>query len=259
MGGGGARSLAGLSAGERGEGYNAWMLMTPPGSFLEKAEELGITFDEGDLERFGRYLSLLEEGNRRFNLTRITEPEAMWERHILDSLTLLPMLGELDAGERVADVGSGGGAPGLPLAIALPGLRFTLVESVGKKAGFLKETAAALGLSNVTVETRRVEDVGRDPAHRERYAAATARALGALRVAAEWVTPLVRVGGVALFIKGAKAGEEIEEARAALHRLHTPVAGVVETPTGKIVVLDKPRKTPGAYPRRAGDAKREPL
>ena len=235
------------------------MMMTPPDEFLVAAEGLGISFDSGDLERFGGYLALLEEANRSFNLTRITERGAMWERHILDSLTLLAMLGEVGSGERVADVGSGGGAPGIPLAIALPEVSFTLVESVGKKAAFLRDAAAALGLSNVTVEARRVEDVGRDPAHREGYAVATARALGALRTAAELVTPLVRVGGVALFIKGEKAGEEIEAAKKALHMLHTPVAGVVETPTGKIVVLDKPRKTPAAYPRRAGDAKREPL
>jgi len=235
------------------------MLREAPGTFLEMAGGMGITFDEGDLERFGRYLSLLEEANRSFNLTRITEPGAMWERHIFDSLTLLPWLTELGAGSRVADVGSGGGAPGLPLAIALPGLRFTLVESVGKKTGFLREAAAGLGLENVEVVQKRAEDAGRDPALREAHGAGVARALGPLRVAAELVTPLVAPGGVGLFIKGEKAEAEIEEAKGALHRLHTPVLEVRATPTGRVVVLEKGRKTPGAYPRRAGDPKREPL
>ncbi len=234
-------------------------MMEPTAEFLEAAGGLGISFDAGDLQQFGRYLSLLSEANRSFNLTRITEPGAMWERHILDSLTLLPMLAELPAGARVIDVGSGGGAPGIPLAIALPELVFVLVESVGKKAVFLHETVEALGLGSVAVENARVEALGRDAGHREVYDAATARALGAMRVAAELVTPLVKVGGSAYFIKGQKAAEEIEAAKKALHMLHTPVAGVVDTPTGKIVVLDKPRKTPGVYPRRAGEAKREPL
>ncbi len=203
---------------------------------------------------------MLTEANASFNLTRITEPEAMWERHILDSLTLLPLLGELpESGAKVIDVGSGGGAPGIPLAIALPEAAFVLVESVGKKAAFLRQTVETMGLENVTVLSERAEDVGRSKEHRERYDAATARALGALRVAAELLTPLVKVGGSAYFIKGQKAAEELEDAKKALHMLHTPVAGVVDTPTGKIVVLDKPRKTPSAYPRRAGDPKREPL
>ncbi len=233
--------------------------MEPTSEFLERAGELGISFDEGDLERFGRYLELLLEGNAAFNLTRITEPEAMWERHIYDSLTLMPMLAELPEGAQVIDVGSGGGAPAIPLAIALPHLVFVMVESVGKKAKFLRDTCATLGLEHVEVLSERVETLGQSKAHREMYDAATARALGALRVAAELVTPLVKVGGSAYFIKGQKAPEEIEDAKKALHMLHTPVVGVVDTPTGKIVVLDKPRKTPGKYPRRAGEPKREPL
>ena len=235
------------------------MLTAPPDSFVQMAEGFGVSFDDGDLARFGRYLELLSEANASFNLTRITEPAAMWERHIFDSLTLLPLIAEFGDGASVIDVGSGGGAPGIPLAAAMPGVRFTLVESVGKKAAFLKDTAGAMGLGNVTVLSERAETVGRDKEHRERYDVATARALGAMRVAAELLTPLVKIGGVALFIKGQKAAEELEDAKKALHMLHTPVAGVVETPTGKIVVLDKPRKTPGAYPRRPGDPKREPL
>ncbi|MHC4947580.1 MAG: 16S rRNA (guanine(527)-N(7))-methyltransferase RsmG [Planctomycetota bacterium] len=233
--------------------------MQPPASFLADAESLGIAFDPGDLDRVGRFLDLLRAANERMNLTAITEPEAMWHRHVLDSLTLVPYIAEAGAA-RVADVGAGGGLPGLPLAIVLPDVRFTLVEATGKKARFLRETAAALDLANVDVVDERAETIGRDrDHHREHYDVVLARALGRLPVLLELTVPLAKVGGLVLAVKGGKAAEEVAGAKKALHLLHAAVIDTVRTPTGTIVVVEKRRRTPKVYPRRPGEPKRAPL
>lgn len=231
---------------------------TAPG-FLEAAAAQGIEFEPGDVDQLGRYLALLLETNKTHNLTAITDPQEAWRRHILDSLTLLPLLAELPEGSRIIDVGSGGGLPGVPLAIVLPALRFTLLEATGKKAAFLRSAASALNLSNLSVAQDRAERAGRSPEHREQYDAAVARAVGPLSVIAELCIPLVKIGGSVLLIKGQKADEELAASKKALHMLHALHAGTIDTPTGRIVVLDKPRKTPAAYPRLDGEPKRCPL
>lgn len=249
--------------------------LPPPASFLEAARALGIEFDPGDVEQLGRFLALLLETNKSFNLTAITDPEEAWTRHILDALTLVPLLSQLGGDDgspaplRVVDVGSGGGVPGLPLAIVMPGVRFTLVEPTGKKAAFLRKAAEALGLTNVTVIQGRAEVLGQDHkgtergdglgAHREGYDAATARALGHLATVVELCAPLVKPGGLVLAVKGAKADQEVEEAGKAIGLVGARHAGTVDTPTGRIVVLEKATRTPRLYPRRDGEPKRAPL
>jgi 16S rRNA (guanine527-N7)-methyltransferase len=239
--------------------------LEPTPEFLAAAAELGIDFEPADLPRLGQYLALLLDTNQHFNLTSITDPAAAWLRHILDSLTLLPLLAELPAGSAIIDVGSGGGLPGIPLAIVLPDYRFTLLESTGKKAEFLKSTAAALTLANTTILNTRAEKAAHDPAHRERYDIAAARAVGPMAVIAELTVPFVKppIGeepsGRILLIKGQRADEELAEARQALYLLHAAHAGTIETPTGRIVILEKARKTPAKYPRREGEPKHAPL
>ncbi|HBS28956.1 MAG TPA: hypothetical protein DEB06_05795 [Phycisphaerales bacterium] len=125
--------------------------LAPAPGFLALCESEGIAFEPGDVERLGRFLAILLAGNEQVNLTAITEPEEAWRKHIFDALTLLPMLAELPEGARVMDVGSGGGVPGVPLAIALPGLAFSLAEATEKKAQFLSAAVAALGLKNAAV------------------------------------------------------------------------------------------------------------
>ncbi len=233
--------------------------LLPTEEFLREAGSYGIAFDEGDLEELGLYLALLLEANTRFNLTAITDPAQAWMRHLFDSLTLMPWLIEAGAAS-VIDVGSGAGLPGIPLAVAMPGLRVALLEATGKKARFLREVAAALGLRNVEVIGERAETAGRDRArHRERYDAAVARAVGTLPVVLELAAPLVRAGGHILAIKGAKAAQEIEEAAAALRLLRCEVVRTARTPTGTIVVVRKTAPTPRPYPRRPGEPKRSPL
>ena len=233
--------------------------LVPPASFLAAADALGLAFEPDELARLGAYLARLIDANRRFNLTRITDPEEAWTRHVLDSLALLPWVLQSGA-ERLLDVGSGGGLPGIPLAIAAPHLAVTLLESTGKKARFLEETAAALGLDRVAVACERAETLAHDRhGHREAYDVVTSRAVGRLPVLLELTVPFVRRGGLVLAIKGEQAPREIEESAGALGILMARTVDTVRTPTGTIVVIEKTGRTPRIYPRRPGEPKRVPL
>ncbi len=212
---------------------------------------------------------MLMHANTRMNLTSIRESDEAWSKHIFDSLTLIPMLAELDEGSTIIDIGSGGGLPGIPLAIALPKLRFTLMDATKKKCDYLYQTAQALGLSNVRVICARAETLGqdrgektatgRDNVHREHYDIVMARGVGQIPMLAELTVPLAKVGGLVLMTKGKRAEEELADAKQALHLLHAAHAGTVDTPTGRIVVIEKLRRTPRDYPRRDGEPKRAPL
>ena len=173
-------------------------IQVPPSSFFEAASELGIEFDSHELELLGVWLSSLEEANQRMNLTRITGPEAAWHRHVLDSLSLLPILHSIEPGS-LLDVGSGGGAPGIPLAITLPNMRVGLVDSVGKKARFLEEVVKRLGLSSVQVFNDRAEQLAAlGSPQRESWDVVCARAVGRLPVLLELTIPFLRDGGLLL-------------------------------------------------------------
>ena len=178
---------------------------------------------------------------------------------IADSLVLLDHLAE--AG-RVVDVGSGGGLPGLPLKIVLPGLSLTLVEADQAKAAFLVRACAALGLREVEVVARRAEEVGQDPLYRESFDVALARALAPMPVLVELCLPLVRVGGRLLAQK--TESENLDAARRAIETMGGKLDRVVAAPsaargTGTVVIVDKVRPTPPAYPRRPGVPSRKPL
>jgi 16S rRNA (guanine527-N7)-methyltransferase len=233
--------------------------ITPPPDFAARLATLDVELEPGDAERLGRFLAMLLDANTRFNLTAITDAAAAWERHVFDTLTLLPLIDSIGA-RTLIDVGSGGGVPGVPLAIALPALEVTLLEATGKKARFLESVVAGLGLERVRVVAERAETAARDrERHRETYDVVTARAVGPLPTLLELTVPFAREGGVVLAIKGERAGEEVEAARAALHVLHARVIDQRRTPTGTIVVIEKQRRTPKRYPRRPGEPKRDPI
>ena len=236
---------------------------------MDRARALGVEFDPGEIDALGAYLGLLLESNRLVNLTAVRDPLAAWDRHVLDSLTLIGVLSELGDAVDVLDVGTGAGLPGSPLAIAMPRARFVLLDATGKKTAFCAHAVRVLGLGNVEVRTGRAEALahdrgvrgasGREGGHRDRYHAVVSRAVGRVATLAELTLPFARVGGLALLIKGQRADAELAEARQALHLLHAAHAGTVETPTGRIVVLEKLRPTPRVYPRRSGEPKRAPL
>lgn len=158
--------------------------------------------------RLSKFLDLLLVANQQMNLTRITDRSQAEIGHVGDALTLLPFLPA--EAHRLVDVGSGGGVPGLILAIVRDDLHVTMIESTGKKARFLEQTATELGLTNVAVIGQRAEAVGWS-ALRQTFDVATARAVGQLAWLVEWCLPLVKKGGCMLAMKGQKINEELPQ------------------------------------------------
>ena len=228
-----------------------------------EARALLATLPAGFAEEAERYVALLLAANDRVNLTRIVAPGDVARLHLLDALSALPIIDALRV-SRVLDLGSGGGVPGIVLALARPDAGWTLVESVAKKADALRSFAATLGLDNVTVLAERAETLGRDPEHRERYDLVTARACAPLPVLAEFALPLLRPSGTLLAWKGPIADGELRAGRAAVGQLG---GGEVEVrPTGiaalgdhRFVIVRKLSATPDRFPRRPGEPARRPL
>ncbi len=231
--------------------------LAPPKEFLDKAQEAGIEFEPGDLERLEGYVAALIDANQIMNLTAIREPAEVWQRHVLESLCLLGHLRALEA-TSVLDLGSGGGCPGVPLAVAASDIQMTLLEATGKKATFLKGVSQSLPLNNVTVINARAENHGRFDG-RAAYDVVVARAVGPLNVLLELAMPLLRVGGVLVAVKGQRAEQEIAHAKAALQALGSKVEDTLRMETATIVSVVKESATSNLYPRRPGEPKRAPL
>ena len=210
------------------------------------------------LEKFAH---MLLQRNQAMNLTAITEPKDVASLHLLDSLELIPLAG-MESGS-VVDVGTGAGFPGLPLAVMRPGLRVTLLDSLGKRVDFLRDVSAALKLQNVACVQGRAEEFA--VGQREAYDWAVSRAVAALPVLCELCLPLVKVGGVFLAMKSVESDRELEEAGPALRALGGQVERVSDYAIPgteirhRLVVIRKASATPGAYPRPFARMKKRPL
>jgi len=231
----------------------------------QQAKEMcGLRLSPSHLSALEIYESELLDWNARYNLTAIKEPEKVRIKHFLDSLTCLCVMRETPM-ERVIDVGTGAGFPGLPIKIVNPSISLTLVDSVGKKTNFCKHIVRKLNLEKVNIIKERAEVIGHMKDQRQQYDWAMARAVAVLPVLAEYLLPLVRVGGSIIAMKGESAHAEAQSSENALSILgghlreivQITLPGIVEE--HYLVVIDKVAATPSGYPRKVGLPTKKPL
>jgi 16S rRNA (guanine527-N7)-methyltransferase len=229
------------------------------------AKALGIRLSETQTSRFVRYYDELARWNERVNLTSITEWEAVQSRHFLDSLSAaLALSPQMLQSSSFIDVGSGGGFPGLPLKLAFPGMRGTLLEATAKKTAFLAHLSETLELEDISVRTGRAETLAHEAEMREAFDMALARAVAEVATLAELTLPFVRVGGIVVMHKKADIADELEQAQGAIETLGGRLREVLPvTLPGlderALVVLEKQHPTPERYPRRSGMPAKRPL
>ena len=225
----------------------------------------GIPHDASLPGKLLRYHAMLLDWNTRMDLTAVTDEAEMIDKHYVDSLSALAVPGLIPANGSLIDVGTGAGFPGLPLALACPNLRVTLMDAQQKRLNFLQAVIDDLGVRNVTLVHARAEDGAQFPQHREKYDVAVARAVASLAVLAEYLLPYVRVGGKAVCWKGPALADELQQGRRAAHLL----GGRVETPISvaipgrdwqhTLLPVSKMAKTARQYPRKAGTPGKSPL
>ena len=232
-------------------------------SSMEKAlceglPRLGLELDEKTRRKLCDFGGAVIEQNKVMNLTAITEPEQVGKLHLLDSLTVLT-LADLK-GKKIIDVGCGAGFPGVPLKIACPEAKLTLLDSLGKRMAWLETVLPQLGVEAQCVTARAEEAV---QTCREQYDYATSRAVARLNILLELTAPYVRVGGAVLAMKGMAAQEELTEAQNAIRRLGLKLEKVQEFPIDgtahTVIVLRKVAHTPPQFPRRYAKIKQSPL
>jgi 16S rRNA (guanine527-N7)-methyltransferase len=225
----------------------------------------GLRIDSGRREHLLEYVRLLASYDRA-NVIGTKDPNQILHSHVLDSLSCF-LYEPLFHAKRMADVGSGGGLPGIPIRIVKPDLTTTLVESTAKKARFLQFVVDALALDRIEVVNSRAEDLARTQANRGAYDVVTSRAVARLSVVAEYSVPLVKVGGRAISMKSRLDHEELSEGSRAAEALGARIAEIIRVPMHQeigdkernLVILQKTRDTPAQYPRRPGTAAKKPL
>ena len=219
---------------------------------------LGLTLSGETQDTLCAFGEAVIEQNKVMNLTAITEPTQVAKLHLLDSLSLLNL--EDLAGKKVIDVGCGAGFPGVPVKIACPTMKLTLLDSLGKRMQWLETVLPTLGVDAECI-TARAEEAVAD--RRESYDYATSRAVARLNILLELTAPYVKVGGKVLAMKGTAAQEELQEAKNAISRLGLKVEKVAEFPMDgtahTVIVLKKVAPTPPPYPRRYAKIKQMPL
>lgn len=232
--------------------------------FIQALKKQGITLTDQQIEQFEKYYEMLVKWNEKVNLTSITDKNAVYLKHFYDSISprfYFPF----ENGDHVCDIGAGAGFPSLPLLITMPELSVTIVDSLKKRIHFLDELVSELKLDNVNLIHARAEDVGNNPQYREKFSIVTARAVARMSVLSELCLPLCKIGGSFIALKGANANEEMKEAENAYKSLgggditEQSFQLPVETSARMIIKINKMKKSPKKYPRKAGTPAKNPL
>ena len=230
--------------------------------FVQRLKEFNIKINDEQIKKFMNYMNLLLEWNEKINLTAITQPEEVKLKHFVDSLTVLKYINDDD---KVIDIGTGAGFPGIPLKIMKENTKITLLDSLNKRINFLNIVIETLNLRNIQAIHGRAEEIARNKLYREKYDVAVSRAVANLSTLSEYILPLVKVGGKCICMKGANVNEEIEKAKNAIKELGGEIERVDNFYLSdndnerNIIIIRKVKETSSKYPRKAGMPSKEPL
>ena len=229
---------------------------------ISDAEKLGISLTDEQIYQFGKLSDLLVEQNKTMNLTAITDPDGIAVKHFADSISVLTAA-EIPQGARVLDVGTGAGFPGIPLLIMRPDIDLTMIDSTAKKLKYVENTVNELGLVATTLHTR-AEEAGQSKEYRESFDFVCSRAVAALNVLCEYCLPFVKQNGLFIAMKGAKAQEEIDAAKAAIKTLGGKIVAeksfsLSDGGERTLVIIKKISQIPPKYPRPSAQIAKKPL
>ena len=228
----------------------------------EEAMQFGIELSEKQQDNFYNYMKLLLDWNEKINLTAITEPKEIITKHFVDSLSITSYINEND---RILDIGTGAGFPGIPIKIVLEKNEITLLDSLNKRINFLNEVIEKLDLKNIQAVHGRAEEFNKIDGNRESYDIVVSRAVAKLNVLLEYMLPFVKLNGKCICMKSADIDEELKEAKNAIKILGGEIEKIDEIILKntdikrKIIVIKKVNKTPSKYPRKAGTPAKEPI
>ena len=232
-------------------------------TLISGLNKLNISYSDEQLDMIDNFYEMLVEKNKVLNLTRITDRENFYVKHVLDSLLVSKICDLKD--KYILDVGTGAGFPGIPIKIFFPDTKLLLMDSVNKKLLFIEESIGKLGLNNISVIHGRAEDLGHDNNYREKYDIAVSRAVADMSVLSELCIPFVRISGEFIAYKSSDSDEEIHSASKAIQTLSGSDASIsdVEIPdTGifrKLVMVKKKISTEKKYPRKPGIPSKNPI
>ena len=227
-------------------------------------DKFGMDFDDDKKDKYISYMEKILEKNQSVNLTAITERDEFIGKHYIDSL-LCAGSKEFAGSKRIVDVGTGGGFPGIPLAIAFPERDFVLLDSLNKRIKIVKEAARDSGIENISAFHGRAEDFARNKDMREKFDLCVSRAVAHMSTLCEYCLPFVKVGGCFIAYKGPECEEEIEEAKKAISLMGGRIdrTEVPEIQSGgakhTLIFISKIKNTMSKYPRKAGIPSKEPV